>query len=96
MLSFGLETLRNTGILFWLPTSTDKFYPDFIALLNDGRVLVVEYKGAHIIDNADTREKNIIGKLWESKSKGKGLFLMAQKSKNGLNIDEQIATLIEK
>ena len=32
---------------FWLPTSTDRFYPDFVALLNDGRLLVVEYKGAH-------------------------------------------------
>lgn len=93
---FWLRNVAKHRNSFWLPTSTDKFYPDFIALLNDGRVLVVEYKGAHIIDNADTREKNIIGKLWESKSKGKGLFLMAQKSKNGLNIDEQIATLIEK
>ena len=29
---------------FWLPTSTDKFYPDFVAMLKDGRILVVEYK----------------------------------------------------
>ena len=27
---------------FWLPTSTDRFYPDFVAELNDGRLLVVE------------------------------------------------------
>lgn len=31
---------------FWLPTSTDRFYPDFVAELVDGRVLVMEYKGA--------------------------------------------------
>jgi type III restriction enzyme len=40
--------VRNTASQphsFWLQTSTDKFYPDFVALLEDGRVLVVEYKG---------------------------------------------------
>ena len=36
---------------FWLPTATDRFHPDFVALLNDGRYLVVEYKGAptHVV-----------------------------------------------
>lgn len=48
-------------------------------MLNDGRILVVEYKGKHLIDSADTKEKLAIGKLWESKSAGKGLFLMAEK-----------------
>lgn len=27
---------------FWLQMSSDKFDPDFLALLNDGRVLVIE------------------------------------------------------
>ena len=30
---------------FRLPLATGWFYPDFVALLNDGRLLVVEYKG---------------------------------------------------
>lgn len=81
---------------FWLPTSTDKFYPDFVAMLNDGRILVVEYKGKHLIDSADTKEKLAIGKLWESKSTGKGLFLMAEKVKDGLNVVEQINALVER
>lgn len=81
---------------FWLPTSTDKFYPDFVAMLNDGRILVVEYKGKHLIDSADTKEKLAIGKLWESKSAGKGLFLMAEKVKDGLSTAEQINVIIEK
>ena len=81
---------------FWLPTSTDKFYPDFVALLNDGRILVVEYKGAHLIDNADTREKAAIGALWQSKSGGKGLFLIAEKNKGGLTVAEQIEVQINK
>lgn len=75
---------------FWLPTPTDKFYPDFVAMLNDGRILVVEYKGKHLIDNTDTREKKQIGDLWQSKSDGKGLFLIAEKIKDGCNIEEQI------
>ena len=65
-------------------------------MLNDGRILVVEYKGKHLIDSADTKEKLAIGKLWESKSAGKGLFLMAEKAKKGLNITEQINVAIEK
>ena len=32
---------RQEKTSFWLPTSTDYFYPDFVAELNDGRVLVV-------------------------------------------------------
>lgn len=65
-------------------------------MLNDGRILVVEYKGKHLIASADTKEKLAIGKLCESKSAGKGLFLMAEKVKNGLNIAEQINAILEK
>jgi type III restriction enzyme len=64
---------------FWLPTSTDRFYPDFVAQLQDGRIFVIEYKGAHLVDTQDTKEKQNIGELWAAKSGGKGLFLMAEK-----------------
>ncbi|MGB5298434.1 MAG: hypothetical protein WBN08_19120 [Thiogranum sp.] len=30
---------------FWLPLAHGEFYPDFVCELNDGRMLVVEYKG---------------------------------------------------
>lgn len=75
---------------FWLPTSTDKFYPDFVAMLNDGRILVVEYKGAHLIDSADTREKKQIGDLWQAKSGGNALFIIAEKFRDGMTTAEQI------
>lgn len=91
---FWIRNVARHRSSFWLPTSTDKFYPDFVAMLNDGRILVVEYKGQHIVDNADTREKNNIGKLWESKSNGKGLFSIVQKTKDGLNVDEQLNAII--
>ncbi len=64
---------------FWLPTSTDRFYPDFVAELIDGRVLVVEYKGKEREDSPDTKEKTFIGNLWAKLSNSKGLFLMAVK-----------------
>ena len=60
--------IRNVALhpnSFWLPTATGKFYLDFVALLNDGRLLVVEYKGAHIAEGSDTNEKRTIGALWE-------------------------------
>jgi len=62
---------------FWLPTASDKFYPDFVAQLDDGRVLVVEYKGEHLKDSADTLEKTAVGRAW-AKASG-NVFLMAFK-----------------
>ena len=59
-----------------MPTSTDKFYPDFVCLLRDGRILVVEYKGGYIADNADSREKKAIGEMWAARSGGQCLFVM--------------------
>ena len=66
---------------FWLQTSTDKFYPDFIALLQDGRYLVVEYKGAHLVSNDDSKEKLNLGELWAKRSQGRCLFVMPTEKK---------------
>ncbi len=79
---------------FWLPTSGYKFYPDFIAELNDGRILIIEYKGKDRDTNDDSKEKDNIGKLWEEKSGGKGLFLMAVKKPDMPSIDKQIENKI--
>lgn len=73
----NLDTRPQTS--FWLPTSTDRFYPDFVAELQDRRILVIEYKGAHLDDTQDTKEKRNIGQLWAEKSAGKGIFLIAEK-----------------
>lgn len=79
---------------FWLPTATDKFYPDFVALLTDGRLLVVEYKGAHIAEGSDTNEKRTIGTLWERESNGKGLFAVAEKMVDGKDLRQQFTEKI--
>ena len=67
---------RRPSQSFWLQTSSDRFYPDFVCLLNDGRYLVVEYKGADRWSNDDSREKRDIGGLWEARSGGRCLFVM--------------------
>ena len=52
---WGRNVPKHSGA-FFLPTASGKFYPDFVAELTDGRILVVEYKGAHLTDDADTDE----------------------------------------
>lgn len=59
---------------FWLQLPTGKFYPDFIAMLNDGRMLVVEYKGGHLYESE--KDKRTIGHAWADASDGKCLFCM--------------------
>jgi len=66
---------------FWLPTPTDRFYPDFVAELTDGRILVVDYKSDR--DEADTREKQRVGELWERASGGRGLFMIVKAAVEG-------------
>jgi type III restriction enzyme len=92
---YWIRNVARHSASFWLPTATDKFYPDFVAELNDGRFLVVEYKGAHLADTADTGEKRLIGKLWEDKSVGKGLFIIIEKEVDGKDMREQMRSKIE-
>ncbi|MBP6507903.1 MAG: DEAD/DEAH box helicase family protein [Opitutaceae bacterium] len=61
---------------FWLPTATDRFYPDFVCKLKDGRILVLEYKGADRWSNDDSKEKRRLGELWANRSGGSCLFAM--------------------
>lgn len=85
---------RKPASSFWLQTSSDLFYPDFVALLNDGRVLVVEYKGNAYATNDDSVEKRKLGKLWADRSGGKARFLMAEMVKDGMNLAEQITAAV--
>lgn len=87
---------RQPERAFWLPTSTDKFYPDFIAQLIDGRLLAVEYKGAMLKTTDDTKEKALVGYVWQKQSQGKCLFLMAtKKDEKGRDLRTQIDDLIK-
>ncbi|MGB8646927.1 MAG: DEAD/DEAH box helicase family protein [Anaerolineae bacterium] len=71
---------REPRYSFWLQTATDRFYPDFVARLDDGRVLAVEYKGERDYTPAmitpDAQEKRMLGELWQARSNGRCLFAL--------------------
>ncbi len=94
-----LHWVRNLSLQpessFWLQTSTDRFYPDFVAETLDGRLLVVEYKGQGYIGK-DSDEKKLLGEVWAGKSNGRALFLMAvKKDEHGWGVHDQIKAKIE-
>ena len=87
--------VRNVVGMFGLPTATGMFYPDFFAELNDGRVLLAEYKGEHLIEHE--QQKKNIGERWEEKSKREALFLCAvKKDKHGRNVHRQLQDKLAK
>lgn len=57
-----------------------------------GRFFVVEYKGALLAGAGvdDTNEKRAIGRLWESRSGGKGAFLVVEKVIDGRDMRAQM------
>jgi len=73
---------------FYLPLAHDKFYPDFVAQLFDGRMLAVEYKGAH--RKAAAADKKLIGELWQRESAGKALFVMPTQTRDAPPVRAQI------
>lgn len=87
---FWIRNVARDPASFWLPTVAGRFYPDFVAQLEDERLLVVEYKGAHLAEGPDTAEKQAIGKLWQRKSNGKGVFVVVEKSINGRDMRQQL------
>ena len=83
---------RQEKFSFWLPTSSDYFYPDFVAELIDGRVLAVEYKGEPYKTNDDSREKKQVGDQWGKSSGGRCLFLFAvAEDEAGRTVFQQLA-----
>lgn len=71
------------------------FYPDFLAKLTDGRILIVEYKGEGGDTTDETRHKTLIGECWAKNSGGIGLFLMAAKrDAAGCNVYAQMNAAI--
>jgi type III restriction enzyme len=60
---------------FSLPLSPGRFYPDFLAELNDGRYAIVEYKGPHIANDPKELHKKAVGELWEARSSGRCVFV---------------------
>jgi len=73
---------------FCLPGPKQRFFPDFVAELNDGRILVVEYKGAHMKEYA--RDNRAVGELWEAESNNGVVFVMPTYEKGAKPVLDQI------
>ncbi len=87
--------VRRDDASFWLPMAHGKFYPDFIAELQDGRMLVIEYKGEAYVSNDDSVDKRAIGNTWADLSNGKCLFIMTvEQDDKGRDVRQQILDAI--
>lgn len=87
--------VRRDEASFSLPLAHGNFFPDFIVELDDGRILIVEYKGEAYKTNDDSAEKRLVGDLWAKHSQGNCLFLMAvKKDENGQGVHQQILNAI--
>jgi type III restriction enzyme len=95
---FWIRNVAQHVNSFRLPLASGHFfYPDFVALLKDGRIFVVEYKGALLAGGGvdDTNEKRLVGALWERASGGKGLFAVVEKELDGLDPRGQLIRRIK-
>lgn len=85
--------IRNTAKQpnsYWLQYCGGKFYPDFIAMLEDGRYMLIEYKGSHLVTADEAKNKKLIGEIWADTSGGKCLFAMIENKQFSL-IEQMIA-----
>lgn len=92
----GLEVgVRNGELLpgnYALPTSRGNFFPDFVARLDDGRLLLVEAKGRS--DEYDC-EKDNIGRRAAEVSDGRLAFVTVwQNDDAGRSVQQQIAAAL--
>ncbi len=73
-MNYWLRNVDRKQNSFWLQLPNGKFYPDFVALLTDGRKMAVEYKGGHLEEQS--KPKRDIGQLWADASEGDCVFAM--------------------
>jgi type III restriction enzyme len=69
-----------------------RFCPGFGARLTDGRLFIVEYKGAHLIGAPDEREKTLLGKLWARKTGN--VFATVRKALDGVGFEGQLRNAV--
>lgn len=83
---YWIRNVENKKTSFWLQLPHGKFYPDFVAMMNDGRILVVEYKGDPFYTDAEP--KRHIGDAWAEASSGHCLFCMP--TERGFDLIDQV------
>ncbi len=87
-IKFWVRNLVNKpGCAFFLQKATGRFWPDFVCVLPEGKILVVEYKGAQ--GWTDAEDDRQIGGLWAELSEGKCRFVMVR-DRNWQQIDDAL------
>ncbi len=90
LVKYWIRNLEQEPFGFCLPTSKGRFFPDFIVELMDGRIAVIEYKGAHLRNDPYEIEKRKVGELWAANSGGKCVFRFVYLEDGGLNLEGQL------
>lgn len=85
-----VRNLEDEPFGFSFPTSKGRFFPDFVVELMDGRLAVIEYKGAHLRNDPYEIEKRKVGELWAKSGGGKCVFSFVYLEDGGLNIEAQL------
>lgn len=65
---------RATQGGFYLPLAPGRFFPDFIAELKDGTLVLIEYKMGKISNDPAELHKKSVGELWADRSDGRARF----------------------
>lgn len=77
---------------FRLPLSDRNFYPDFIAVLEDGRLAVIEYKGEPYKTTDDSKEKISVGRAWAHAMGDRGVFVfLVKEDDQGRDLRDQLS-----
>ena len=77
------------------PRAIGHHYPDFVAELNDGCTLVVEYKGQRGKSDPKEIESLTVGKKWQAISGGKAIYCRVELELDGLDMRRQILQAIK-
>lgn len=88
--AFWVRNLTSGMYAFRLPLADRGFYPDFVAMLKDGRIAVIEYKGAVYRTNDDSKEKELIGTLWAARSGGRCVFELVGKDDMRIRLEKAL------
>ena len=75
---YWVRNVERKVTSFSLQTGSDRFYPDFLCQLENGKILAVEYKNKRDWHLPENLEKRQLGALWEQRSDGQCLFIMPE------------------
>ena len=90
-----VRNLDSAPCGFALPTSRGRFFADFVAELQDGRVALLEFKGAHLASDPYEIEKSQAGALWADASGGRAVFGWLTQAQQGRDVAQQLDAVLQ-